>query len=164
MAADRSDTRGSNPQDEEAAIDEIERLIEVVCDGLALDGEINIVSEDDTIRVSVEGDDLGLLIGRHGQTIDAVQHLAYKVAGRMLSPTPKVFVDAAGYREKRESLLIGQADRAAADALKNKRPVALESMSASDRKIVHEYLKGTNGVETYSEGEEPHRHLVVAPL
>ena len=110
------------------------------------------------------GDDLGLFIGRHGTTIDAVQHLAYKVAAVDKHPPPRVVVDAAGYRARREQALQRQADQAAESVLAVGRPVALDAMSATERKVVHEYLKDRSGVETYSEGTEPDRHLVVAPL
>jgi spoIIIJ-associated protein len=107
---------------------------------------------------------MGLFIGRHGQTIDAVQHLAYKAAAQSSTPPPKVEVDAAGYRERRRAALERQADQAADDAVRSRRPVALDAMSATERKVVHEYLKDRPDVETYSEGTEPDRHLVVAPL
>src|SRR4029079_9340847 len=76
----------------------------------------------------------------------------------------RVVVDAAGYRERREQALQRQADAAAADAVRSTRPVALDAMSATERKVVHEYLKDRDDVETYSEGTEPDRHLVVAPV
>ena len=117
------------------------------------------------LRGALEGDDLGLFIGRHGQTIDAVQHLAFKVANRARPRAAvRVTVDAAGYRERREQTLHRQADQAATRAVSSGRPVALDAMSATERKVVHEYLKDRDDVETYSEGTEPDRHLVVAPL
>jgi len=73
-------------------------------------------------------------------------------------------IDAAGYRERREQVLHRQADQAAATVERTGRPVALDAMSSMERKVVHEYLKTRPGVETYSEGTEPDRHLVVAPL
>ena len=79
------------------------------------------------------------------------------------TPAPRVVIDAAGYRERREQVLHRQADQAAATAERSGRPVALDAMSSMERKVVHEYLKGRPGVETYSEGTEPDRHLVVAP-
>jgi len=139
-------------------------LLERLNEALELDAEVEIVEDGDHIRGVLHGDDMGLFIGRHGQTIDAVQHLAFKVAARGESPAPKVEVDAAGYRDRRRQALERQADQAAADALRSSRPVALDAMSATERKVVHEYLKDRVGVETYSEGTEPDRHLVVAPL
>ena len=139
-------------------------LLEHVNEALELDAEVEIVDEGERIRGVLHGEDMGLFIGRHGQTIDAVQHLAFKVAARGESPAPKVEVDAAGYRDRRRQALERQADQAAADAVRSSRPVALDAMSATERKVVHEYLKDRGDVETYSEGTEPDRHLVVAPL
>jgi spoIIIJ-associated protein len=144
--------------------DRVRELLERVNEALALDAEVEVVEERDQIRCVLSGDDMGLFIGRHGQTIDAVQHLAFKVAAHGQSPAPKVEVDAAGYRERRRVALERQADQAAADAVRSSRPVALDAMSASERKLVHEYLKDREGVETYSEGAEPDRRLVIAPL
>ncbi len=144
--------------------DRVRELLERVNDALALEAEVEVVEEGDRIRGVLHGEDMGLFIGRHGQTIDAVQHLAFKVAAQGQSPAPKVEVDAAGNRDRRRQALERQADQAAADALRSDRPVALDAMSATERKVVHEYLKDRGDVETYSEGTEPDRHLVVAPL
>jgi spoIIIJ-associated protein len=139
-------------------------LVEEIVDALDLDAEVEVEVAGEEIHVRVEGDDLGSFIGRHGATIDAVQHLAYKVAGTGDSAGPKVSVDAAGYRERRRIQLVRQADDAAERAERTGRTVALDAMSAIERKVVHEHLKERGGVETWSEGQEPDRHLVVAPL
>jgi spoIIIJ-associated protein len=139
-------------------------LMEEIVDALDLDAEVEVEVDGDEIQVRVEGEDLGPFIGRHGATIDAVQHLAYKVAGTGGAGGPRVNVDAAGYRERRRQVLQRQADDAAVRAEQSGRPVSLEAMSAIERKTVHEYLKARGGVETWSEGAEPNRHLVVAPL
>jgi spoIIIJ-associated protein len=144
--------------------DQIEELLAMVVEAFGLDAEVEVEEEPGEIRAVLHGDDLGLFIGRHGQTIDAVQHLAFKVAARTSTPPPKVEVDAAGYRDRRRQALERQADQAAGDAVRSGRPVALDAMSATERKVVHEYLKDREDVETYSEGTEPDRHLVVAPL
>jgi spoIIIJ-associated protein len=151
-------------EQDQTPADRVRELLEQVNDALGLEADVEVVEESDRIRGILHGDDMGLFIGRHGQTIDAVQHLAFKVAARGQSPAPKVEVDAAGYRERRRLALERQADQAAADALRSSRPVALDAMSATERKVVHEYLKDRGDVETYSEGNEPDRHLVVAPL
>jgi spoIIIJ-associated protein len=153
----------------EADLDPVERvreLLERVSEALELDARVDVeVDEPEgTIRATLHAEDLGLFIGRHGQTIDAVQHLAYKVAAAGDRAPHRVVVDAAGYRERREQVLHRQADEAAADAVRSGRPVALEAMSATERKVVHEHLTDREDVETYSEGNEPDRHLVVAPL
>jgi spoIIIJ-associated protein len=145
-------------------VERVRELLARVNDALELDADVEVVEDEGRIRGVLHGDDMGLFIGRHGQTIDAVQHLAFKVAAQGQSPAPRVEVDAAGYRERRRLALERQADQAAADALRSSRPVALDAMSATERKVVHEYLKDRGDVETYSEGTEPDRHLVVAPL
>ena len=130
-------------------------------------GRRSVVEEDGgIITATLEGDDLGLFIGRHGQTIDAVQHLAFKAATRDQPPSAglRVVVDAAGYRERREQALQRQADEAAEEAVRSGRPVALDAMSATERKVVHEYLQGPRGRRDVLRGHEPDRHLVVAPL
>lgn len=142
----------------------VRELTDRVVEALALDAEILVEEDDERLRVELRGDDLGLLIGRHGQTIDAVQHLAYRAAFRGTEPRKRVEVDAAGYRERRRAALYHDADRAANDAERLDRPVELEPMSAAERRLVHEYLRERGGVETHSEGDEPHRHLVVSPL
>jgi spoIIIJ-associated protein len=143
----------------------VEDLLERVVEALGLDASVEIVADDESITGTVHGTDLGLFIGRHGQTIEAVQHLAYRIAvHRADTDRKRIVIDAEGYRARREEALHRQADQAADDAVRYKRPVALDAMTASERKIVHEYLRERGDVETYSEGEEPDRHLVVAPL
>ena len=145
--------------------DRVRDLLEHISEALGLDASVIVEEDGRNIRGVLEGDDLGLFIGRHGATIDAVQHLAFKTATRDVPPSAgiRVVVDAAGYRERRELALQRQADEAAGKAMDSGRPVALDAMSATERKVVHEYLKDREDVETYSEGTEPDRHLVVAP-
>lgn len=148
-----------------SATERVRELLDHVNDALALDATVEIVQpEEGVIRATLHAEDLGLFIGRHGTTIDAVQHLAYRVAAAADDGPQRVIVDAAGYRERREQALHRQADEAAEDAVRSRRPVALDAMSATERKVVHEHLKSRGDVETYSEGTEPDRHLVVAPL
>ena len=150
--------------EDETPADAVEELLEEVVRALGLDATIEVTADDETITGTVHGDDLGLFIGRHGQTIDAVQHLAQRMAGARQTDGRRIVIDAEGYRERREAMLQRQADGAVADALRYERPVALDAMTASERRLVHEYLRDHGEVETYSEGDEPDRHLVVAPL
>lgn len=132
---------------------------------LELEGTVDIEESADEIRATVNGPDLGLLIGRHGSTIDALQDIAARAAyARAPGDRKRVVVDAAGYRERREATLRRQADRAVADALDYGRAVELEPMSPHERKVVHNYLAERADVETHSEGDEPDRRLVVTPL
>jgi spoIIIJ-associated protein len=146
----------------------VERVREVVgrvIEALGLDASVEVVETADEIRATVDGpDEMGRLIGRHGQTIDALQHLAWRAAFHDSDERKSVVVDAAGYRARREEALQRQADRAASEALRYGRPVELEPMSASERKTVHTYLADRTDVDTHSEGDEPERRLVVSPL
>ncbi len=140
-------------------------VLERVLDELDIEGEVEIREDDDEILAVVDGDDdYGLLIGRRGQTIDALQLLCYQAAFRGILERKRVMVDAAGYRERRREALEGRADRAAEEALSTSHPVELDAMSSPERRVVHERLKERPEVETYSEGTEPNRFVVVAPL
>jgi spoIIIJ-associated protein len=141
-------------------------LLERISTALGLGAAVHVEEEDREIRGTLAGEDLGLFIGRHGQTIDAVQHLAFKAATRDRPPSSgvRVVIDAAGYRERRESSLQRMADRAVAEALRYDRPVELEPMRAPERKLVHLYLRERTEVDTHSEGDEPDRRLVVTPV
>ena len=114
------------------------------------------------VTVTCSGPDLGLLIGKHGQTIDAIQYLANAVA-RTAGETYEVVVDAAGYRARRAASLEAVAQRSARRAAATGRRVDLDPMTAVERKIVHEALKDDPEVETASEGSEPNRYVVVVP-
>jgi spoIIIJ-associated protein len=140
-------------------------LLERVATALDLDAEIRVEDDGETLLGVVDGSDVGLFIGHHGQTIEAVQHLAQRVAGDAApDERRRIVVDAAGYRARREGVLQRQADQAADSAVKSGRPVALDAMTSSERRVVHEYLRDRGDVETHSEGNEPDRHLVVSPL
>ena len=144
-------------------VDSVRDLLGVLVDALGLDAEVAVEHDGDTVRGALIGDDLGLFIGRHGQTIDAVQHLAQRIAFRGQAADVRIVIDAAGYRDRRAAALRREADEAADNAIHTSRAVALDAMTASERKLVHEYLRERGDVETYSEGEEPSRHLVIAP-
>jgi spoIIIJ-associated protein len=147
-----------------AAGERVRELLERLADEIGVDAEVRVHEDDDGVTAEYVGDDLGLLIGHHGQTIDAIQHIAYRVAFRGARERKGVIVDAAGYRERRAVALRAAADQAAEAAVADRRAVALDAMSALERKVVHEHLKTRHDVETYSEGQEPDRRLVVAPL
>jgi spoIIIJ-associated protein len=144
----------------------VQELLQRITEAAGVEAEVNIHEEGDTLVAEFEGDsdELGLLIGHHGQTIDAIQHLAYRFAMNGTTERRSVVVDAAGYRERRAVALRAAADQAAETAVNHRRAVPLEAMSALERKVIHEHLKLRRDVETYSEGQEPSRRLVVAPL
>jgi spoIIIJ-associated protein len=145
-------------------VERVRAIVGRVVHALGLHATVDIDETGEEIRATVNGDDLGLLIGKHGSTIDALQHIAFRAAFRGAEERKQVTVDAAGYRERREGALHRMADRAAAEALRYDRPVELEPMRATERKIVHTYLSERTDVETHSEGDEPDRRLVVSPV
>src|SRR5215212_1527279 len=148
----------------EAPAERIRELLNRVALGFGLRASVEIEESDEEIRATVNGEDLGLLIGKHGATIDALQHLAGRVGFRGSDGRKAVVVDAAGYRERREGALRRAADQAASDALAYGRAVELEPMSSPERRIVHTYLRDRGDVQTHSEGDEPERRLVVSPV
>jgi len=142
----------------------LQELLEEIVDSLGLDVDVRVEESDGLLTGCVEGEDLGLFIGRHGQTIDAVQHLAQRIVFRGGSPDARVVIDADGYRERRAQALRSIALDAAEESLRSGQAIALDPMPASERRIVHEYLRERGDVETHSEGEEPERYLVVEPV
>jgi spoIIIJ-associated protein len=139
-------------------------VLERIATGLGLDVEVRVEEDAEEVTAEYLGDDLGQLIGHHGAVIDAIQHLTYRIVFHGIDERKRISVDAAGYRERRAQTLRALGDQAAESAVREQRPVGLEPMTASERRVVHEHLKSRFDVETYSEGQEPSRRLVVAPL
>ena len=131
---------------------------------LGLRASVDVEEDDEHLIASVNGDELGLLIGKRGQTIDALQYLCSQVAYRGHKERKRVVVDAGGYRERREASLRRQADRGVADALRYGRPVELDAMTAQERRAVHTYLRDRGDIETHSEGDDPFRRIVITPV
>lgn len=152
------------PQSASTPAERLRDLLEEVIEACALEADVRVEEDGELLRGTIDGEDLGLVIGRHGQTIDALEHLALRIAFRGEGERKRLVVDAAGYRARRAEALERQADRAAEEAIQYGRPVALDAVAPSERRLVHEYLRDRRDVETYSEGEEPDRHLVVAPV
>ena len=139
-------------------------LVERIAREIGVQCTVEIEETDEELRAVCDGNDLGMLIGRHGQTIDAIQYLANAILfrGRYDERKP-VIVDAAGYRDRRQATLDALALRMAEQASATGQRVELEPMTAVDRKIVHEKLKDDPEVETESEGTEPNRFVVIYP-
>lgn len=154
---------GGSDQPVEPA-ERVRAILERIVDALEVDADVEVDEDADQIVGRVNGEDVGLLIGRRGQTIDAVQLLCYRAAFRGLQERKRVVVDAAGYRERRQAAIEGQADRAAERALKTGKEIELEPMTPTERRLVHQHLKDRAGLETFSEGDEPERCVIVAPL
>lgn len=156
---------GPNPDMPTEPRDRVAAIIDRILGELELDADVQINEGDEEILAEINGDDdLGILIGRRGQTLDALQLICYRAAYQGHSERKRVTVDAARYRERRRELLTEEAETAADRAARNGEAVRLEPMSASERRTVHEVLKDRTDVETFSEGDDPDRRVVVAPL
>ena len=163
VATASGERREREEHDEGEAATLVRDLLELVADGIGVRCRIDVVEDADAVTATCTGRDLGMLIGRHGQTIDAIQYLANAIVARRTGEARKsVTVDAAGYRERRRELLEATALRAAERARAGER-VELEPMSAVERKVVHLRLQDESGVATASEGAEPNRYVVVLP-
>ncbi|HXA54272.1 MAG TPA: R3H domain-containing nucleic acid-binding protein [Solirubrobacteraceae bacterium] len=154
----------SHADDAEESAELLAEVLEEIADGLGVECRVSVELRDGVLHGIVEGDDVGRLIGRHGQTIDAVQHLAQRIVFPGGQPNARVVVDVDGYRERRERILHEDADAAADEALRMGESIELAPMPAAERRIVHEHLRERGDVRTHSEGEEPDRRLVVSPL
>src|SRR5512147_554460 len=139
-------------------------MLERILEELGLEASIGVEEGDDQIHADIEGEEVGLLIGRHGQTIDAVQLLCYQAAFRGRPERKRVSVDAAGYRRRQSESLRRRSEMAAEDAVRHGQAVEMDPMGPNERRVVHEHLRDRPEVETYSEGDEPNRYVVVAPL
>jgi spoIIIJ-associated protein len=142
----------------------LEELLEEIADALRLEVDVQVEERDGALSGELDGEDVGLFIGRHGQTIDAVQHLAQRIVFPDGPSATRIVIDANGYRARRADALHAEADEAADEALSSGRPVELDPLPPFERRIVHEYLRERGDVETHSEGNEPERYLVVTPL
>jgi spoIIIJ-associated protein len=142
----------------------LRELLGRVCTALGAPVRIEIHEDEEQLAATLTGPDLGLVIGKRGQTIDAIQYLATAIVFRGMDERKSILVDAAGYRDRRRATLEQQADRAASEAVAAGEAVALDPMSSVERKIVHVHLQEREDVETASDGNEPHRFVVVRPV
>src|ERR1700681_1970887 len=149
--SDEERAAGRSPEDvdpdgELEPAEALEDFLETIVEGLGLQVQVEVEEQEGLLSGRVVGEDVGLFIGRHGQTIDAVQHLAQRIVFPG-GPSPvRVVIDADGYRERRAELLRAEADDAAEEALRSGRVVELDPMPPSERRIVHEYLRDRAGV------------------
>ncbi len=119
------------------------------------------IDEEGNLRVSMDGDTSGVLIGRRGETLDALQYLTSLVVNRHLDSYVRITLDTENYRARREEALTRLANRMASRAIKTGRKVVMEPMNPYERRILHSALQKNEGVTTHSEGEEPNRHVVI---
>jgi spoIIIJ-associated protein len=138
-------------------------FIQNLLDYMGIEGEINVSEDGDVRIVEINGDDLGLLIGRHGETLRSLEFLANVVSGKGVGDVRRILVDANGYRKRREKDLEDMARNAARKVEKTGRSTALRPMDARDRRVIHMTLQRNARVVTQSQGEEPFRRVVILP-
>ncbi|MFX4262960.1 RNA-binding cell elongation regulator Jag/EloR [Pelotomaculum propionicicum] len=138
-------------------------LLKGIFQTMDLDVKINITENDKTMFINLEGPDLGILIGRRGETLDALQYLVNLSVNKNQEVRKKIIIDIEGYRNRREKTLQRLALKLADKARQRGRNVVLEPMSSQERRIIHTALQGRDDIYTFSEGEEPYRKIIISP-
>ena len=148
---------------EEKTPEDIARsFLEGALEKLGLDAEINIESNGDIMNIDVSGEDMGVIIGRRGETLSALQYLTSIVVNKKTDEFIRVSLDTENYKEKREMALIHLADKTADKVVRYRRSLTLDPMNPYERRIIHSHLQNNSKVSTYSTGVEPARRVVVA--
>ncbi len=163
VEAEAAEPAGPMPHAElaEAARDMLQQMVDL----MGLEGVVRIAeSTEDEVRLNVEGEDMGLLIGRHGATLDAVQLVVAIAANRRVDDGARIIVDAEDYRERHRQMIEQRAHKLAEEAKQTGREVVVPELKAYERRLMHLALKGDPEVETYSEGEGDERVLVISPV
>jgi len=138
-------------------------LLKSIFQTMDLDIKINISENDKTMFINLEGTDLGILIGRRGETLDALQYLLNLAVNKNQEIRKKIIIDIEGYRDRREKTLQRLAIKLADKARQRGRNVVLEPMSSQERRIIHTALQGRDDIYTFSEGDEPYRKIIISP-
>lgn len=137
-------------------------FLEDVFMAMGMNVDIDITLTEKAMNINLSGDNMGLIIGKRGDTLDALEHLVSLCVNKGDGDYIKVILDTENYREKRHQTLVKLADSLAASVVRNKRKITLEPMSSNERRIIHATLQSNEYVDTYSIGEEPNRKVVVA--
>jgi spoIIIJ-associated protein len=152
------------PQEETELGGQVREIVQRILEAIGVRANLEIREDDESVVALLVGRELGLVIGKHGQTIDAIQYLVNAIIWRgQVDGRKQVVVDAAGYRARREATLEALAMRSAERAVSSSRAVELDPMTAVERKVVHLRLKDFPGIATRSEGTEPNRFVVIEP-
>lgn len=144
-------------------IEEAIAFLREVSAAMELTVMIDRVDESDAVKINLTGSDLGILIGRRGQTLDSLQYLTNIVANRHSDRHLRIVLDAEQFRERRRQTLEALSDRMATRVVRSRKEIMLEPMTSHERKIIHAWLQANPNVRTYSQGDEPNRRIVIAP-
>lgn len=145
----------------DTAADKAQDFLTDIFGKMGINAEMEITEEDDSLFIKVKGKDIGIIIGRRGETLDSLQYLTSLVVNKSERRYVRVVLDVENYRQKREETLVKLANRLANRVVKYKKSVTLEPMNPYERRIIHSTLQDHNKVETYSVGEEPNRKVVI---
>lgn len=148
-------------EEQDKTAEEAKKFLASVFKGMHLDVTMECLMNEERILLNLHGEGLGILIGKHGQTLDALQYLTNLAAGKAFHHHYFVLLDVENYRERRKDTLEALARRLAAKVKRTGEPVKLEPMAAGERRIIHLALQDDGAVTTESEGEAPHRYVVI---
>ncbi|MFG6325364.1 MAG: protein jag [Lachnospiraceae bacterium] len=139
----------------------VNEFLEKIFNAMDIQAEVSVIVNGDNVNIELTGNDMGILIGKRGQTLDSLQYLVNLVVNKYSDSYMKVKVDTENYRERRKATLENLAKNIAFKVKRTKRPVSLEPMNPFERRIIHSALQNDRYVTTKSEGDEPYRHVVV---
>lgn len=161
----KEDSKKKNSEVDPKAADEAKVFLQDVFSSMNLKVDIttNIDEENNILEIELEGPEMGVIIGKRGQTLDSLQYLTSLAVNRKVENYTKIKLDTEDYRNRRKATLENLAKNTAYKAKRNKRSVSLEAMNPYERRIIHSALQDDKYVTTHSEGEEPYRHVVVVP-
>lgn len=145
-------------------VEEAETFLKNVIEKMGIAATIEKMERDKEVQFMISGEKIGLLIGKHGQTLNSLQLLVQLVANRYANSYIHITVDAENYRTRRKEALTQLAEKLAEKAVRTKREVKLEPLPAYERKVIHAALAHNRKVKTFSVGTEPHRYIVIAPM
>jgi spoIIIJ-associated protein len=143
-------------------VEEAMKFLREVSGAMELTVSVERVDENDAVRINITGSDLGILIGRRGQTLDSLQYLVNIVANRHSDRHLRIVLDAEQFRERRRQTLEALSERMAMRVIRTRKEIVLEPMTSSERKIIHARLQSNPNVRTFSQGDEPNRRIVIA--
>lgn len=146
---------------ESSRSDDAVNFLEDVLSKMNVEVDIEMIEDDESIQLKITGKDSGIIIGRRGETLDALQYLTSLVVNKQRDDYKRVTIDIENYRQKREETLVKLADRLAERVVRYRKSVTLEPMNPYERRIIHSTLQNNKSVETHSVGEEPNRKVVI---
>jgi spoIIIJ-associated protein len=147
----------------ETAADRARDFLERIVRAMGVEAQIAIKENEHDLNIGLEGQNLGILIGRRGETLNALQYLVNVAVNKNQKERKRIFLDVEGYRKKREDTLVSLANKLAEKAKRRGRSVVLEPMNPQERRIIHTTLRGRDDIYTFSEGEDPFRKIIIAP-